>query len=91
MVASLYDRYVLLPTTDEEWENEIRVFLENYEFPCVGAWGGFYVYINSQLKNYFSFKKRYSMTNLDLTGYNSHFLYTVVGAPGNTHDARLLK
>ena len=91
MVASLYDRYVLLPTTDEEWENEIRVFLENYEFPCVGAWGGFYVYINSQLKNYFSFKKRYSMTNLGLIGCNKRFLYTVGGAPGSTHDAKLLK
>ena len=47
MVVSLYDRYVRLPTTDEEWQNEIRGFLENYEFPCVGAWDGFHVYINS--------------------------------------------
>ena len=33
MVVSLYDRYVCLPTTDEEWHKEIRGFLENYEFP----------------------------------------------------------
>ena len=82
MVASLYDHYVRLPTTDEEWQNEIRCFLENYEFPCVGAWDGFDVYINSQLKNYFSLKKRYS---------NKHFPYAAVCAPGSTHDARLLK
>ena len=31
------------------------------------------------------------MTNLGLTGYNNRFLYAAVGAPGNTHDARLLK
>ena len=68
MVISLYDRYACLPTNDEEWQNEIRGFLENYEFPCVGAWDGFHVYINSQVKNYFSFKKRYSMTNLGLIG-----------------------
>ena len=37
MVVSLYDRYVRLPTTDEEWQNEIRGFLENHKFPCVGA------------------------------------------------------
>ena len=37
MVVSLYNGYVRLPTTDEEWQNEIRGFLENYEFPCVGA------------------------------------------------------
>ena len=47
MVISLYDRYACLPTNDEEWQNEIRGFLENYEFPCVGAWDGFHVYINS--------------------------------------------
>ena len=91
MVVFLYDHYVRLSTTDEEWQNEIRGFLENYEFSCVGAWHGFHVYINSQLQNYLSLKKRYSMTNLGLTGYNNRFLYAVVGAPGNTHDARLLK
>ena len=53
MVVSLYDRYVRLSTTGKEWQNEIRGFLENYEFPCVGAWDGFHVYINSQLKELF--------------------------------------
>ena len=89
MIVSTYDRYVRLPTTDKEWQNEIHASLENYEFPCVGAWDGFHVYINSQLKNYFSFKERYSMTNLGLIGYNKRFLYTAVGAPGSTHDAIL--
>ena len=85
MVISLYDRYACLPTNDEEWQNEIRGFLENYEFPCVGAWDGFHVYINSQSKNYFSFKKRYSMMNLGLIGYNKCFLYAAVGAPGSKY------
>ena len=71
--------------------HEIRRFLENYEFPCVGAWDSFHVYINSQLKNHFSFKKRYSMTSLSLIGYNKRILYAAVVAPGSTHDARLLK
>ena len=31
------------------------------------------------------------MTNLDLIGYKKRFLYVAVGAPGSTHDARLLK
>ena len=47
MIVSTYDRYVRLPTTDKEWQNEIHAFLENCEFPCVGAWDGFHVYINS--------------------------------------------
>ena len=29
MVVSLYDCYVRFPTTDEEWQNETRGFLEN--------------------------------------------------------------
>ena len=24
-----------------EWESEVKGFIENYEFPCVGAWDGF--------------------------------------------------
>ena len=31
------------------------------------------------------------MTNLGLIDYNKRFLYTAVGAPRSTHDARLLK
>ena len=31
------------------------------------------------------------MMNLGLIGYNKRFLYAAVGAPGSTHDARLLK
>ena len=60
-------------------------------FPCVGAWDGFHVYLNSKLKNNFSFKKRYSRTNLGLVSYNKRFLYVGVSAPGSFHDSRLLK
>ena len=35
--------------------------------------------------------KRYTMTNLDLVGYDKRFLYTAEGAADSTHDARLLK
>ena len=80
LVAVLYDWYVRLPETDAEWETELRGFLENYEFPCVGAWDGFHVYITP-----------YSMTNLGLVGFNKLFLYAAVGAPGCTHDARMLR
>ena len=91
LVARFYDRYVRLPVSDAEWEEEIKGFLENYEFPCIGAWDGFHVYITSKLKNFFSFKKQYTITNLGLVSYNRRFLYAAVGAPGSTHDARLLR
>ena len=75
LVTTLYNRSVKLPGTDEEWEAEVNEFLENYEFPCVGAWDGFHVYVSSKLKSYFSFNKRYSMSNLGLVSYSKKFLY----------------
>ena len=65
--------------------------MENYEFPCVGAWDGFHVNVCSRLKNYYSFKTRYTVTNMGLIGYNKRFLALTTGAPGSTHDARLLR
>ena len=91
LVTRLYNRYVKLPRTDNEWEAELKGFLENYESPCEGAWDSFHVYVGSKLKSYFSFKKRYSMSNLRLVSYNKKFLYSAVGALGSTHDARMLR
>ena len=31
------------------------------------------------------------MSNLGLVSYNKKFLYCTVGAPGSTHDARMLR
>ena len=43
------------------------------------------------MKNFFSFKKQYFVTNMGLVGHNKHFLYATVCALGSTHDARLLR
>ena len=91
IVTNFYDDYVKLPTTDEEWLSELRGFVENYGFPCIGAWDGFHIYINSKEKCNYSFKKRYTINNLALTSYNKRFLYAAVGAPGSTHDSRMLR
>ena len=40
---------------------------------------------SSKLKSYFSFKKRYGMSNLGLVGYNKRFLYCAFGAPLEAH------
>ena len=69
----------------------MKEFIENYEFPCVVAWDGFHVIVSSKLKGYYSFKKKYTIDNLGLASHNKRFLYAAVGAPGSTHDARLLK
>ena len=56
MVGTLYDQYFRSPETETEWGGKVKGFLENYEFLCVGAWDGFHVYVNSNLKNDCSFK-----------------------------------
>jgi hypothetical protein len=91
IVFVLYDEYVTLPSTEQEWEAELTAFLKDYGFPCVGAWDGFHVYISSNLKNFYSFKKRYSITNMGLVGANKRFLWAGVGAPGSMHDSTLLQ
>ena len=91
LVARLCNENVYMPTSDEEWQAELRGFIENYEFPCVGAWDGFHIYTTTKLKQYYSFKKRYSVSNMGLVSYNKRFSHAAVGVPGSTHDSRLLK
>ena len=37
LVDRMYDAFVVLPKNQEEWETELKNFIENYEFSCVGA------------------------------------------------------
>ena len=62
---------------------QLNEFIENYEFPIVGLCDGFHVYVSSKLKPYFSFKKRYIMSNIPIVGYNKRFSDSAVEAPGN--------
>ena len=49
LVVNLFGEYVKMPSTEQEWTNEIKGFIESYEFPCIGAWDGFHVYVCSNL------------------------------------------
>ena len=69
----------------------MKGFIENYEFPYVGAWDDFHGYVSSKLRSFCSFKKRHSMSNLGLFGCNKRYLYCGVGAPRSTHDSRMLR
>ena len=70
LVARLYDVYVRLPLSEKKWKLELRGFIENYEFPCIGVLDGFHVLCISMLKQSYNLKKRYSMTNLELVENN---------------------
>ena len=75
LVVASHDQYVrFLAKTDEEWESEVKAFIENYEFPCVGAWDGFHVYVSCKLKSFIALRDN-SLSNLGLVGYNERYLY----------------
>ena len=57
IVAYFYNEYMKLPETDEQWKVKVPEFIENYWFPAVGAWNGFHIHVNLQLKANFSFRK----------------------------------
>ena len=91
LIRNLFTEFVKMPNTEEEWRQEAIGFIENYGFPCIGAWDGFHVSVSTKLKNFYSFKKRYTISNMGLIGHNKLFLAATVNAPGSTHDARLLQ
>ena len=77
LVLIIFDEYVKMPSTEQEWLNEIKSFIENHESPCIGAWEAFYVC--SKLKNHCNFKHRYSISNMGLVGYNKIFYIYLLG------------
>ena len=52
-VESLQSIFMIcvLPSTDREWKAELKQFIGNYEFTCVGAWDGFHVIVSMLLKD----------------------------------------
>ena len=66
---NLFDEFVKMPSTEQGWINEIKGFIENYEFPCIGAWDSFHVYVCSKLKSHYNLKHRYSVSNLGFIGW----------------------
>ena len=50
-----------------------------------------HVHVACRLKNYFSFKSKYTITSMGLIAHSKRFLHLTTGAPGSTHDGRLLR
>ena len=46
LVVNLFDEYVKMPSTEQEWINEIKGFIENYEFPFFGL-GTVFMFMNA--------------------------------------------
>lgn len=70
LFAHFYNDYVKKPEIEDELKEELKRFIENYSFPCVGARDGFYVYISLKRKNLYNFNHEYSVSNMVLVDYN---------------------
>ena len=62
-------------------------FIEHYGFCCIGAGDAFHVYVSTKLKDFYGFKKWYTIPNMGLIGHNKRVLAATVNALGSTHDA----
>ena len=98
-VASLvfshfYDDYVVLPSTELEWKRELTGSIEQWGFPCVGAWDGCRIPISTHggdTRTYHSFKGFHSIGIMAPVSHDRRFMYAAVGAPGSAHDARVFR
>ena len=84
IVSKMYDKFVYLPRNIEfeGWRKELQNSLENWKFPCVGPWDGFHVFVSTKLNNFYSFKKRYSVTIMDL---NVALSFSVISSSGSSN------
>lgn len=37
LAPHFYNDYVKMPENEDEWKEELKGFIENYEFPCAGT------------------------------------------------------
>ena len=80
-----------LPNSKEKWIKECKRVHGKLLILLCSYMDGFHVHMTIRLKNYFSFKNKYTVTRIGLVGYKKRFLHLATGAPGNMHDARLLR
>ena len=65
-VTRLFNGFVKLQTTEDEWVKEIIGFIENDKFPRTGTLDEFHVFAETKLKNFYVFKNSYSNSNTEL-------------------------
>ena len=64
--------YVKLPCNEDEWINELKGFIENYELPSSSELKNFRIIISTIIhKNFYNFKHIYFMSNMDLPSGHS--------------------
>lgn len=91
LVREMYDQFIRLPATAAEWTQELHGFINEYDFPCIGAWEGFQVTFNIKLKSLNGVHRTCTTNHLGLVGYDRRFLNIVLGDSDSDQESMLLR
>ena len=82
--------FVVLPSTDEEWNAELKGFRENYMYPMNRNMGWIPCSSGNPAQEPLQLLTQIHSHQYGLIRYNKRFLNLTCNAPGSTHDSRLL-
>nr|CAD2206521.1 unnamed protein product [Meloidogyne enterolobii] len=92
-IWSLHEKYVKLPSSNEEWKNIANGFEKRWNMPlCIGALDGKLVRVrkpNNSGSLYHDYKHNFSLNMLALCDYRYRILYVDVGEYGYKGDANV--
>ncbi|KAG9267065.1 hypothetical protein AMEX_G19742 [Astyanax mexicanus] len=86
----LKEDYLKTPTTESEWRDIVKNFLEKWQFPhCLGAVDGKNISIQPPAKSgsmFYNYKSRFSITLMAVVDAHYKFVYACVGTQGRISD-----
>ncbi|XP_062576941.1 uncharacterized protein LOC134238850 [Saccostrea cucullata] len=87
--------HLKVPSSEAEWENIAREFMERWNFPnCLGALDGKHVVLQAPFKSgsfYFNYKNTHSVVLMALVNANYKFIYVDVGSNGRVSDGGIFR
>ena len=89
-LQSILKKFLVCPSTKEEWENVANTFLERWQIPnTLGAIDGKHIEINhvrAAGSMYYNYKNTHSIVLMALVDANRKFIYIDVGTNGRASD-----
>ena len=94
IVSNLWKKIVVFPKSEKEFLNSINVMENLWQFPTAfGGIDGCHIPLkcphgsNEARKEYYNFKKFYSVVMMRIVGADYRFLWASAGLPGSVNDA----
>ena len=93
IVSNLWKKIVVFPKSEKEFLNSINVMENLWQFPTAfGGIDGCHIPLkcphgsNEARKEYYNFKKFYSVVMMRIVGADYRFLWASAGLPGSVND-----